>query len=212
MKRAALYMRVSTVDQHPENQLNELRHFAEQRGFQIAEEYTDHGVSGTKARRPALDRMLNDAHRRRFDVVVVWACDRLARSTKHFLQVLDELNELGVQFLSQREAIDTDGPLGRAIVVIVSAVAELERSLIVERVRAGMRRAKLDGRRIGRVPLDVDHAALVRDRLAGMSLTRVASKYGLSRASVVRFVHQDRSRREASSIQSLVRTEGAREA
>ena len=212
MKRAALYMRVSTVDQRPENQLNELRHFAGQRGFQIAEEYTDHGVSGTKSRRPALDKMLNDAHKRRFDVVVVWACDRLARSTKHFLQVLDELNELGVQFLSQREAIDTEGPLGRAIVVIVSAVAELERSLIVERVRAGMRRAKLDGRRIGRVPLDVDHAALVRDRLAGMSLTRVASKYGLSRASVVRFVHQDRSRREASSIQSLVCSEGAREA
>lgn len=212
MKRAALYMRVSTVDQHPENQLNELRRFAEQRGFQITEEYTDHGVSGTKSRRPALDEMLNDAHKRRFDVVVVWACDRLARSTKHFLQVLDELNELGVQFLSQREAIDTDGPLGRAIVVIVSAVAELERSLIVERVRAGMRRARLDGRRIGRVPLDVDHAALVRDRLAGMSLTRVASKYGLSRASVVRFVHQDRSRREASSTQSLVRSEGAREA
>ena len=212
MKRAALYMRVSTVDQHPENQLNELRQFASQRGFQIAEEYTDHGVTGTKARRPALDKMLKDAHRRRFDVVVVWACDRLARSTKHFLQVLDELNELGVQFLSQREAIDTDGPLGRAIVVIVSAVAELERSLIVERVRAGMRRAKLDGRRIGRVPLDVDHAALVRDRLTGMSLTRVANKYGLSRASVVRFVHQDRSRREASSIQFLACSEGVREA
>src|ERR1022692_290650 len=212
MKRAALYMRVSTVDQHPENQLNELRRLAELRGVQIAEEYTDHGVSGTKARRPALDKMLKDAHRRRFDVVVVWACDRLARSTKHFLQVLDELNELGVQFLSQREAIDTDGPLGRAIVVIVSAVAELERSLIVERVRAGMRRARLDGRRIGRVPLDVDHAALVRDRLAGMSLTRVASKYGLSRASVVRFVHQDRVRQEAGLIQSLVCSEGAREA
>ena len=212
MKRAALYMRVSTVDQHPENQLNELRQFASQRGFQIVEEYTDHGVSGTKERRPALDKMLKDAHRRRFDVVVVWACDRLARSTKHFLQVLDELNELGVQFLSQREAIDTDGPLGRAIVVIVSAVAELERSLIVERVRAGMRRARLDGRRIGRVPLDVDHVALVRDRLAGMSLTRVANKYGLSRASVVRFVHQDRSRREASSIQFLACSEGVREA
>src|ERR1035438_7916557 len=198
MKRAALYMRVSTVDQHPENQLNELRHFAEQRGFQITEEYTDHGVSGTKARRPALYRMLNDAHRRRFDVVVVWACDRLARSTKHFLQVLDELNALGVQFLSQREAIDTDGPLGRAIVVIVSAVAELERSLIVERVRAGMRRAKLDGRRIGRVPLDVDHAALVRDRLSGMSLTNTAKKHGLSRASVVRFVHMAQKQNERS--------------
>jgi DNA invertase Pin-like site-specific DNA recombinase len=188
MKRAALYMRVSTVDQHPENQRLELQRFAEQRGFHVVEEYTDHGVSGAKTRRPALDKLLKDAHRRRFDVVVVWACDRLARSTKHFLQCLDELNELGIQFLSQREAIDTDGPLGRAIVVIVSAIAELERSLIVERVKAGMRRAKLDGRRIGRVPLDVDHAALVKDRLSGMSLTNVAKRYGLSRASVVRFV------------------------
>ena len=153
MKRAALYMRVSTVDQHPETQLHELRRFASQRGFEIVDEYTDLGISGTKARRPALDRMLKDAHRRhRFDVVLVWSCDRLARSTKHFLQVLDELNDLGIQFLSQREAIDTEGPLGRAIIVIVSAVAELERSLIVERVRAGMRRAKLDGRRIGRTP------------------------------------------------------------
>ena len=188
MKRAALYMRVSTVDQHPENQLNELRAFAGQRGFQIVEEYTDHGISGSKARRPSLDKMLQDAHRRRFDVVVVWSCDRLARNTKHFLQVLDELNELGIQFLSQREVIDTEGPLGRAIVVIISAVAELERSLIVERVRAGMRRAKLDGRRIGRAPLDVDHVALVKDRLSGMSLTNTARKHGLSRASVVRFV------------------------
>src|ERR1039457_416326 len=212
MKRAALYMRVSTVDQHPENQLNELRNFASQRGFQITEEYTDHGVSGTTSRRPALDKMPNDAHKRRFDVVVVWACDRLARSTKHFLQVLDELNELGIQFLSQREAIDTDGPLGRAIVGIVSAVAELERSLIVERVKAGMRRAKLDGRRIGRVPLDVNHAALVKDRLTGMSLTRVANKYGLSRASVVRFVRLAQSRNEEGLIQSLACSEGAREA
>jgi DNA invertase Pin-like site-specific DNA recombinase len=206
MKRAALYMRVSTVDQHPENQLNELRQFAGHRGFEVVEEYTDHGISGAKARRPALDKMLKDAHRRKFDVVVVWACDRLARSTKHFLQVLDELNELGVQFLSQREAIDTDGPLGRAIVVIVSAVAELERSLIVERVRAGMRRAKLDGRRIGRVPLDVDHAALVSDRLAGMSLTNTAKKHGLSRASVVRFVHLAQARGKANVIQDLSTT------
>jgi DNA invertase Pin-like site-specific DNA recombinase len=128
MKRAALYMRVSTVDQHPENQRIELQRFAEQRGFNVVEEYMDHGVSGTKARRPSLDKMLKDAHRRRFDIVVVWACDRHARSTKHFLQVLDELNELGVQFLSQREAIDTDGPLGRAIVVIVSAVVRAVRA------------------------------------------------------------------------------------
>ena len=193
MKRAALYMRVSTVDQHPETQLHELRQFASQRGFEIVEEYTDLGISGTKARRPALDRMLKDAHRHHFDVVLVWSCDRLARSTKHFLQVLDELNDLGIQFLSQREAIDTDGPLGRAIVVIVSAVAELERSLIVERVRAGMRRAKLDGRRIGRTPLDVDRGEIVRDRLAGLSLTKVAKKHGVSRATVCRLVNDDRA-------------------
>jgi DNA invertase Pin-like site-specific DNA recombinase len=188
VKRAALYLRVSTIDQHPETQGIELRQFAQQRGYEIVHEYLDHGVSGTKVRRPALDQLLKDAHRQKFDAVLVWSCDRLARSTKHFLQVLDDLNELGIQFHSQREAIDTEGPLGRAIIVIISAIAELEKSLIVERVRAGMRRANLEGRRIGRTPLDVDHAALVRDRLSGMSLTIVAKKHGLSRASVVRFV------------------------
>jgi DNA invertase Pin-like site-specific DNA recombinase len=201
MIKAALYLRVSTVDQHPETQGIELRQFAKQRGYEIVREYVDHGVSGTKARRPALDKLLQEARRHPFDVVLVWSCDRLARSTKHFLEVLDELNGFGIRFVSQREAIDTDGPLGRAIVVIISAIAELERSLIVERVRAGMRRAKLEGRRIGRTPLDVDHAALVRDRLAGMSLTRVAQEYGLSRASVVRFVHQSQARQAACETQ-----------
>ena len=201
MKRAALYIRVSTLDQHPETQLHELRQFASQRGFEIVDEYTDHGISGTKARRPALDRLLQDAHRHRFDVVLVWSCDRLARSTKHFLQVLDELNDLGIQFLSQREAIDTDGPLGRAIVVIVSAVAELERSLIVERVRAGMRRAKLDGRRIGRAPLDVDRGAIVSDRMTGLSLTLVAKKHGVSRATVCRLVNESNTGIASSELQ-----------
>ena len=189
-KRAALYLRVSTLDQHPETQANELRQFALQRGYEIVEEYLDHGVSGTKVRRPALDRLLKDAHRGRFSAVLVWSCDRMARSTRHFLEVLDELNRVGVQFTSLREAIDTDGPLGRAVVVIISAIAELERSLIVERVRAGMRRARLEGRRIGRAPLDVDRAAIVRDRVGGMSLTQTAKKHGLSRASVVRLVRE----------------------
>jgi DNA invertase Pin-like site-specific DNA recombinase len=201
---------VSTLDQHPETQLNELRGFARQRGFEIVDEYTDHGISGTKARRPALDRLLTDAHRHRFDVVLVWSCDRLARSTKHFLQVLDELNDLGIQFLSQREAIDTDGPLGRAIVVIVSAVAELERSLIVERVRAGMRRAKLDGRRIGRAPLDVDRGAIVSDRRTGLSLTLVAKKYGVSRAMVCRLVNDPTSALLRASCNALRRRLGGR--
>jgi DNA invertase Pin-like site-specific DNA recombinase len=185
-----LYQRVSTLDQNPETQGIELRQFAHQRGYEIVHEYVDHGVSGTKVRRPALDQLLKDANRHKFDAVLVWSCDRLSRSTKHFLQVLDELSELEIQFHSQREAIDTDGPLGRAIIVIISAIAELERSLIVERVRAGMRRAKIEGRRIGRTPLDVDHARLVKDRLSGISLTAVAKKYGLSRASVVRFVRE----------------------
>jgi DNA invertase Pin-like site-specific DNA recombinase len=147
-----------------------------------------------------LDQLLKDANRHKFDAVLVWSCDRLARDTKHFLQVLDDLSEPGIQFLSQREAIDTDGPLGRAIVVIISAIAELERSLIVERVRAGMRRAKLEGRRIGRAPLDVDRTALVRDRLSGLSLKHVAKKYGLSRASVVRFVREAQTTRHKELV------------
>jgi DNA invertase Pin-like site-specific DNA recombinase len=180
MKRAALYLRVSTVDQHPESQGLELRRFAQERGYEIVHEYVDHRVSGAKLRRPALDQLLKDAHRWRFDAVLVWSCDRLARSTKHFLQVLDELNESGIQFLSQREAIDTEGPLGRAIIITVSAIAKLEKSLIIEqRVRAGMRRAKLEGRRIGRAPLNVDRSAVIRDQIGGLSLTQTASKYGL---------------------------------
>jgi DNA invertase Pin-like site-specific DNA recombinase len=131
LKRAALYLRVSTLEQNSETQGIELRQFARQRGYEVVQEYVDHGVSGTKVRRPALDQLLKDAHRRKFNAVLVWSCDRLARSTKHFLEVLDGLNELGIQFHSQREAIDTDGPLGRAIVVIISAIAELERSLMV---------------------------------------------------------------------------------
>jgi DNA invertase Pin-like site-specific DNA recombinase len=193
MKRAALYLRVSTVDQNPETQALDLRQFASQRGLQVVETYTDHGVSGTKARRPALDKMMEDARRHKFDVVVVWACDRLARSTKHLLQVLDELNGFGIQFLSQREAIDTEGPLGRAIIVIVSAIAELERSLIVERVRAGMRRAKLEGRQIGRARLDINRQQVVCDRRSGMSLTTVAKRHSISRASVCRLMKEANS-------------------
>jgi len=190
MKRAALYCRVSTLDQNPETQLRELRQFAGQRGFQVAKEYVDRGVSGTKARRPGLDRMLEDARRRRFDVVLVWAFDRMARSVRHFLEVLDELNHLGIEFVSFRESVDTSGPLGRAMVVIVSAIAELERNLIVERVRAGMRRARAEGRQIGRAPFRVDRGQVVRDRLSGMTLTQVARRHSISRASVCRLVRE----------------------
>jgi DNA invertase Pin-like site-specific DNA recombinase len=192
MKRAALYLRVSTVDQHPETQLHDLRQFASQRGLQIVREYTDHGFSGTKARRPALDELMEDARRHKFDVLMVWSIDRLARSTKHLLQTLDELNGMGIQFLSQREAIDTEGPLGRAIIVIVSAIAELERCIMIERVRAGMRRAKIEGRRIGRAPLNVNRVVLLRDRERGLSLNQLAKAHGISKASVCRVLREEK--------------------
>lgn len=189
MKRAALYLRVSTVDQHPETQLFDLRQMAAQRGYEIVHEYTDR-ISGTKAKRPGLDQMMSDARRGRFDVVLVWACDRIARSTRHFLAVLDDLNRLNIEFISFREQVDTSGPLGRAIIVIVGAVAELERSLIVERVRAGMRRARLEGRHIGRNPLELDHAGIQRDRRQGQSLRQIAKGHRISTATVQRVLRE----------------------
>jgi DNA invertase Pin-like site-specific DNA recombinase len=189
MKRAALYLRVSTLDQHPETQLYDLRQMAQQRGYEIVQEYTDR-ISGAKARRPGLDDMMHDARRGRFDVVLVWASDRIARSTKHFLDVLDELNRLNIEFISFREQIDTGGPLGRAVVVIIGAIAELERNLIIERVRAGMRRARLEGRHIGRKPLELDHAAICRDRCRGESLRQIAKCHRISTATVQRVLHE----------------------
>ena len=161
-------------------------------------EYSD-TISGAKSKRPGLDQLLADARRHRFDVVLVAAFDRVARNVRHFLEVLDELNHLGVEFISLRENIDTGGPLGRAMVVIVGAIAELERSLIVERVKAGMRRARLEGRRIGRAPLDIDREQVVHDRCSGMSLTQVARKYRISRASVVRFVKEGKNRQAVAA-------------
>jgi len=134
--------------------------------------------------------MLDDARRRRFDMVLEWAFDRMARSVRHFLEILDEFNHLNIEFVSFRENIDTGGPLGRAMVVIVSAIAELERNLIVERVRAGMRRARAEGRQIGRARLDVDREQIVHDRRSGMSLTQVAKKHSVSRATVCRMMKE----------------------
>ena len=189
-KRAAIYTRVSTLDQNTHSQLYDLQTLARQRGLEIVKEYSDRGISGARTRRPALDELLCDARRGEFDVVLVWACDRLARSVKHFLEVLDELNHLNIEFLSYRESLDTGGPLGRAVVTIISVVAELERSLIIERVRSGMRRAKLEGRHIGRKRLVVDRRALLQDRAHGRSLSQIAGSFGISKASVSRLLKQ----------------------
>jgi DNA invertase Pin-like site-specific DNA recombinase len=190
MKKAGIYVRVSTTDQHVESQLYDLRALAAQRGLEVVHEYQDWGVSGTRARRPGLDALMADARRKKFSVVLVAAFDRIARSTKNFLQIIDELDSLGIEFISHREGVATGGPMGHLFVTIISAIAELERSLVVERVKSGMRRAKLEGRQIGRARLNVDRQQLVQDRRSGMSLTQVAARYRVSRASVCRLMKE----------------------
>jgi DNA invertase Pin-like site-specific DNA recombinase len=207
MKRCAIYARVSTPEQRIDNQLYDLRQFAIQRGYEVVSEYTDVGVSGTKARRPGLDSMLKDAQKRKFAVVLVAAFDRVARSTKHFLAVVDQLDGLGIEFVSRRENIATDGAMGRLFLTIISSIAELEADLIRERIRAGMRRRKLEGLRVGRVPLDIDHESIVSDRLSGLSLTATAKKHGISRASVVRFVREARQRQTSGFTPYQIRDE-----
>ncbi len=189
MKRVVIYTRVSSVDQNHAAQLCDLRPLAAARGYEIVGEYTD-TISGSKAKRPGLDKLMSDARRGRFDGVLLWAFDRMARSVKHFLEVLDELNYLNIALISFRENIDTGGPLGRAMIVIVAAISELERSLIVERVKSGMRRARLEGRTIGRARLDINREQVVIDSREGMSLTLVARKHSISRASVCRIVKE----------------------
>ncbi len=144
-KAAAIYVRVSTPDQHVESQLYDLRELAAQKGYEIVHEYEDRGVCGKKARRPGLDALMADARRKKFSIVLVAAFDRIARSTRNFLQVVDELDSLGIEFISRREGVATGDAMGRLFMTIISAIAELERSLVVERVKSGMRRARLEG-------------------------------------------------------------------
>ena len=192
MKKAAIYARVSTPDQHVETQLYDLRKLAAQRGFEVSREYCDRGISGSKARRPGLDVMMGDARRGEFSVLLVAAFDRVARSTKNFLEIVDELHDLEIEFISAREAIDTSTPMRKMFVTLIGSIAELEKSILVERIRAGMRRARMEGQRLGRTPLDIDRSVIVSDRLSGMSLTEVAKKHRVSRATVVRLVKEKR--------------------
>ncbi len=138
--RVALYARVSTTDQSTDSQLLDLRRYVSERGWNSFKEYVDEGISGTKDSRPALNVLMNDAKKRRFDVVLVWRFDRFARSTKHLILALEEFRNLGIDFVSYQENIDTSSPLGSAIFTIISAVAQLERDIIAERVKAGLRR------------------------------------------------------------------------
>src|SRR5437773_1895072 len=148
--RVAVYARVSTLDQEPENQLAEVRRYADARGWTLTKEYVDHGISGAKERRPALDTLLADAKRRRFDVLVVWKLDRLGRNLRHLITMLEEVQTLGIAFVSLNEGIDATTPAGKLQMHILGAIAEFERFRIAERVKAGLLRAKAQGKRLGR--------------------------------------------------------------
>ena len=155
--RAALYARVSTVG-HGQDvglQLDELRQVAAQRHW-VAQEFVDDGISGSKDRRPALDRLMSEVRAGRVDVVAVWRFDRFARDTRHLLQACEELRQCGVQFVSLREQVDTSTPIGKAMFTIISAIAELEKDILRERVIAGVRRAQAAGKHCGRPKVDVD--------------------------------------------------------
>jgi DNA invertase Pin-like site-specific DNA recombinase len=201
MKRAAIYCRVSTLDQRNESQLYDLRSMAAQRGYTVVREYSDH-ISGSRAKRPGLAELMRDARHHKFDVLLIWRFDRLARSVRHFLEVLDELQHLKIDFVSFSEQVDTSSPLGRAMIVILGAIAQLERDIIRERVRAGMRRAKLEGVRIGRRPLVVDRDSILRDRERGLSLSKIAAAHRLSRASVSRLIKDAKTTRPKGSVQA----------
>jgi DNA invertase Pin-like site-specific DNA recombinase len=185
LTRAAIYARVSTFDQEPENQLQEVRRYVQARGWQ-ATEYVDKGVSGAKDSRPALDTLVRDAKRRRFDTLVVWRLDRLGRNLKHLVGLLDDLQALGVAFVSLTEGIDATTPAGRLQMHILGAIAEFERARIAERVKAGLQRARAQGRRLGRPRRLVPDGLL--EPVRGLSVRQAALKLGVSAATAYRWM------------------------
>jgi DNA invertase Pin-like site-specific DNA recombinase len=183
--KTALYARVSTNNgQDPEMQLRELREYCQRRGWEISHEYVDVGISGGKEKRPELDKLLADAHRRHFDAVVVWRFDRFARSVSHLLRALETFRSLGIEFVSLSEQVDTSTPTGKMIFTVLGAVAELERSLIVERVRAGLRNAKAKGRKLGRPSKRVNPAQIAALRAQGVPWRRIGAQLGVSATKV----------------------------
>jgi len=186
--RAAMYARVSTANngQDPTMQTRELREYCERRGWQIVGEYVDIGISGAKEKRPELDRLMADAHRRRFDAVVVWKFDRFARSVSHLLRALENFQALGIEFVSLSENVDTSTPTGKMVFTVLGAVAELERSLIAERVRAGLRNARANGKRLGRPRVSVDLARIAGLRSQGQSWATIGAELGVGEGTVRR--------------------------
>jgi DNA invertase Pin-like site-specific DNA recombinase len=187
-RRAVLYARVSTLHQgqDPELQSREIREYCQRRGWPLVGEYVDAGISGAKERRPQLDRLIADAHKRKFEVIVVWRFDRFARSVSHLLRALETFRALGIEFVSLSEQIDTSTPTGKMIFTVLGAVAELERSLIAERVRAGLRNAKAKGKRLGRPTKHLNPAQITALRAQGASWRRIGAQLGVSPACALK--------------------------
>lgn len=187
-KRVAVYARVSTSKgaQDPEMQLSEAREYTARRGFQIIKEYVDAGVSGCRESRPALNELMADAARRRFDAVLVWKLDRFGRSLKHLVNALEQLDSLGVSFISLHDNLDFTTPSGRLMFQIIAAMAEFERALIQERVRAGLRNARAKGKRLGRPRVFVDAAQIAALRNQGRSWSEICRATRVSRGTAQR--------------------------
>src|SRR5688572_13110858 len=181
--KVAIYARVSTTDQTCENQLLELRRYADARGWTVTREYVDEGVSGAKERRPALDSLVKDAKRRRFDVLVCWRLDRLGRNLRHLVTLLEDLQAVGVSFVSLGEGIDCTTPAGKLQLHILAALAEFERERIRERVLAGLARAKAQGKRLGRPRLDPAKVAI-----PGGTVRAAAAVWGVSKSTAARWI------------------------
>ena len=190
MKRVALYARVSTNGQNPETQLLALREYASARRLAVFAEYVDVGISGSKDSRPALNQLMANARKRRFDAVLVARFDRFARSTRHLVLALDEFHSLGVDFISLAESIDTSTPMGKMTFTIIAAVAELERSLIRERVVMGLQRAKARGKRLGRPSGTKANVRKIRKlKGQGFSIRRIASEMNISKSTISRLLN-----------------------
>ncbi len=196
--RVAIYARVSTANngQDPTMQTRELREYIDRRGWKLAGEYIDVGISGTKEKRPELDRLMADAHRRRFDCVVVWKFDRFARSVSHLLRALETFKAQGIEFVSFSEQMDTSTPAGKMVFTVLGAVAELERSLIVERVKAGLRNAKAKGKRLGRPKRVVDARELAGLRAQGFGWKKISREMGIGVGTLYRLAREGSKIRE----------------
>ncbi len=186
LPRVAIYCRVSTLDQSTDSQILDLRRYVSERQWHIFKEFCDNGISGTKNSRPALDELMDAARKRRFDMVLVWRFDRFARSTRHLINALDEFRNLGVDFVSYQENIDTSSPLGSAIFTIISAVAQLERDIIRERVKAGLRKAKAQGKQLGRPRVIVDADRIAALRAEGWSWSMITKELDVSKGTAQR--------------------------